>query len=74
MIAWFNFRALDELHTSWANPAILYRNDQWPQSPKRDAINATYFIAIAFGATSLYLFVASAAKLSQTLAVAFGPG
>jgi hypothetical protein len=73
IMAWFNFRAIDDLHSAWVNPATIYRSDVWPQAPKRNPIGATYFLAISFGAVSLYLFICSAVAVSQTLSAALSP-
>lgn len=75
MTAWFNFGAAEHMFRSWANPARIYRNDQHPAATRTDMITATYWLSICFAGTSLYLFVASAAELSQVLSAhALRPG
>jgi hypothetical protein len=53
------------------HPAPLHRSDQWPGPRKTNPIGATYWLAIFSGAVALYLFIASAAKVSQPLSVGF---
>lgn len=67
--AWMNFQFAERLHADWSNPAMLYRNDQWPtyQPAMATRINATVLIAAGCGIASVIVFIMGAAEAMNAL-------
>ncbi|TBD15703.1 hypothetical protein ELH24_09250 [Rhizobium ruizarguesonis] len=66
--AWVNFQAAEAIYDRWANPAMLYRDDQFPKDESRtDPVGASLFLAAAFGLMSGFAFLASAVTVIHTL-------
>lgn len=68
--AWLNFQCAQHIYDRWSNPAMLYRTDMWPKDVDRfDPVNATLYLAAAFGLLSAASFVNSAVGVIQTLKI-----
>lgn len=69
--AWLNFQFAQHVYDRWTDPAMLYRTDKWPDDNGRfDPINATLFLAAAFGMLSALSFINSALIVVKTLRMA----
>jgi hypothetical protein len=67
--AWINFQAAANIYDSWANPLMVHRTDQSPDSDREkfDLVGATRYFAMALGALSLWCLIASTVNVFGAL-------
>ena len=67
-MAWANFQFAEVIYIKWAQPAMLFRTDLWPNDAGRfNPVAATMYAAVASGLVSLFSFIAGAHRVLAAL-------
>lgn len=69
--AWLNFQCAEIIFDRWSDPTMLIDAEVWPGADepirKLDPVGATLFLAAAFGAISLWCFLAGASEAIRAI-------
>lgn len=71
--AWLNFQCAEALYDRWSDPTMLIDANVWPgmreEEQRYDPINASLFLAAAFGVVSLWCFLAGATSVLGSVSI-----